>query len=127
MPLSTKAVNNINPICDILLAFNAIANTAPVSYPFATRQKGESMAARKPSRPPERQPLVTTSVILPLDLFNALESAAREKARRIRAQNARLPKGQKVGSSRPSVSAVIVAVLEAHRDEIESIASGESE
>jgi hypothetical protein len=80
------------------------------------------MAPKKQAKLAGKQPNVTTTINVPLDLYNLLEDAARGRARRIRAENAELPRGQRIGSSRPSVSAVIVTILNNHRDEIEATA-----
>lgn len=82
------------------------------------------MAAKKTGKPVDRIPNITTTINLPVDLFELVDDAARARAKAARLRNAALPKGQKIGTSRPSVSAVIVAILDAHRDEIKKMTAG---
>jgi hypothetical protein len=111
LPLWT--VNNNDWNCYFALLLKAVAITPAVSYSFGQRRKRGKMAQKKQAKPQGKQPSVTTTINVPLD--------------RVRQRNATLPKGQKIGSSRPSVSAVIARVLEQHRDEIEAMAQGTAE
>jgi hypothetical protein len=87
------------------------------------------MAAKRPKKGApagvDDRPRMPTSINMPLDLLDLLQDAARARAKKIRDQNVKLPKGQRIGSSRPSVSQLVVELLERHRDEIKALADGD--
>jgi hypothetical protein len=71
--------------------------------------------APAPVEADERQPMTTSTIHLPMDLLDALRAAAlRRASRRARADD----KGR---GGRPSVSEIVVELLERHRDEIEGL------
>lgn len=83
---------------------------------------------RKPAGPAEEGPKVPTTINMPLDLATLLQDAAIARARKTRAANLVTPRGRRDSprpSSRPSVSQLVVELLDRHRDELQRIAKGE--
>lgn len=70
-----------------------------------------------------------TTINMPLDLATLLQDAAIARGRRQRQTNLQAAPGRRDSprpSSRPSVSQIVVEILEQHRDELQRMAADEA-
>jgi hypothetical protein len=84
-----------------MAAINATRQTAPV--------------AQNISEAPDKRPMTTSTIHLPVDLLDALRSAALRRA----SHKARADTHGRGG--RPSVSEIVVELLERHREELDAM------